>query len=62
VTDPEQVVSAAREALGSVSSDDDTCLVALQVTPPVSAPVPWRQGDAARADSARPSEDPRSQR
>ena len=37
-TDPEQVVAAALEALESVSSDDDTCLVALQVSPTVPAP------------------------
>jgi serine phosphatase RsbU (regulator of sigma subunit) len=63
VTDPERVVAAALDALGSVSSDDDTCLVALQVSPPELAllQVP-AQGDAASADSARPSEDPRSQR
>jgi serine phosphatase RsbU (regulator of sigma subunit) len=40
VSDPEQVVASALEALGSVSSDDDTCLVALQVSPPVLTPVP----------------------
>jgi serine phosphatase RsbU (regulator of sigma subunit) len=40
VTDPEQVVAAALQALGSVSSEDDTCLVALQVSPPASAPMP----------------------
>ncbi len=63
VTDPERVVAAALEALGSVSSDDDTCLVALQVSPPEFAPLQQpAQGDAASADSARPSEDPRSQR
>jgi serine phosphatase RsbU (regulator of sigma subunit) len=63
VTDPERVVAAALEALGSVSSDDDTCLVALQVSPPAFAPQQRpAQGDAASADSARPSEDPRSQR
>jgi len=39
-TDPEQVVAATLEALGSLSSDDDTCLVALQVSPPVPVPVP----------------------
>jgi serine phosphatase RsbU (regulator of sigma subunit) len=63
VTDPEGVVAAALEALGSVSSDDDTCLVALQVSPPAFAPLQRpAQRDAASADSARPSEDPRSQR
>jgi serine phosphatase RsbU (regulator of sigma subunit) len=63
VTDPERVVAAALEALGSVSSDDDTCLVALQVSPPEFAPLQRPPGaDAASADSARPSEDPRSQR
>lgn len=33
--DPEQVVAAVLDALGSVSSEDDTCLVALQVILPV---------------------------
>jgi serine phosphatase RsbU (regulator of sigma subunit) len=61
VTDPEQVVAAALDALGSVSTDDDTCLVALQVSAPEFAALPG-QVDAASADSARPSEDPRSQR
>jgi serine phosphatase RsbU (regulator of sigma subunit) len=36
--DPEEVVNATLAALGSVSSDDDTCLVALQVSPPVLTP------------------------
>src|SRR5215469_13422880 len=63
VTDPERVVAAALDALGSVSSDDDTCLVALQVSPPEFVPVQRSaQGDAASADSARPREEPRSQR
>jgi serine phosphatase RsbU (regulator of sigma subunit) len=63
VTDPERVVAAALEALGSVSSDDDTCLVVLQVSPPAFGALQRpAQGDAASADSARPSEDPRSQR
>jgi serine phosphatase RsbU (regulator of sigma subunit) len=61
-TDPERVVAVALEALGSLSSDDDTCLVALQVSPPVPGLAPQRQGAAARADSARPSDEPRSQR
>jgi serine phosphatase RsbU (regulator of sigma subunit) len=53
VTDPEDVIAAALRALPVADSDDDTCLVALQVT---------HQGDAASADSARPSDEPRSQR
>jgi serine phosphatase RsbU (regulator of sigma subunit) len=33
MTDPDQVVAAVLRALGSASSDDDTCVVALQVQP-----------------------------
>jgi serine phosphatase RsbU (regulator of sigma subunit) len=53
VGDPEEVIAAALRALPVADSEDDTCLVALQVT---------GQGDAASAESTRPSEEPRSQR
>jgi serine phosphatase RsbU (regulator of sigma subunit) len=53
VADPEDVIAAALRALPVADSEDDTCLVALQVT---------RQGDAASADSTRPSDEPSSQR
>ena len=59
VTDPEDVVAAALRALPVAESEDDTCLVALQVIGPGDAAG---QGDAASADSTRPSDDPRSQR
>ena len=32
ITDPGQVITAVLRALGSADTDDDTCLVALQVT------------------------------
>jgi serine phosphatase RsbU (regulator of sigma subunit) len=49
VTDPEMVISAALDALATTDSEDDTCLVVLQV-----------YGDAASAARSRPADDPRS--
>jgi serine phosphatase RsbU (regulator of sigma subunit) len=46
MSDPELAIAAALNALGTTDSEDDTCLVALQVLDP--------DGDGQRADPARP--------
>jgi hypothetical protein len=65
VTDPEEVIAAALRALPVADSEDDTCLVALQVLgqgDTAGQGDTGGQGDAASADSTRPSDEPRSQR
>jgi len=51
--DPQEVIAAVLQALPLAATEDDTCLVALQVA---------GQGDEASADSIRPRDEPRSKR
>jgi serine phosphatase RsbU (regulator of sigma subunit) len=62
IGDPEHAINAALRALGSTDPEDDTCLVALQVLErePADSPPAAQAGSAARAESIRPSDEPRS--